>query len=121
MSAYRDALLIDASASEERLRRAGALLAGCGGLVLLDGVTALRPGPRAIRCEVIDPTPHGHRCAEEFKVLIENAARELARSALARHLPRRPLRWSVVEDAGTGARRLWPEPGAGPYPADDED
>ncbi|MDE2347749.1 MAG: hypothetical protein KGL92_04515 [Gammaproteobacteria bacterium] len=113
MSAYRDALVIDAASSAERLRLAGARLERCEGLVMLDGVAVLRPRPGAISCEVIDRSPDGHRCAEEFKVLVENAARDLARSALAGHLPRRPLRWSVVEDAGTGIRPLWTDAGDG--------
>jgi hypothetical protein len=110
MSAYKDALVVDETSSEQRLALATGVLDRCEGVVMLDGVAALRPTLRAILCEVIDPMPTAHRCAEEFKVLIENAERGLARSKLANRLPARPLRWLVVEDHGTGTVVLWPAP-----------
>ena len=108
MSAYKHALVVDDASSEQRLALAAAVLDRCEGVVMLDGVVALRPTPSAILCEVIDPTPTAHRCAEEFKVLVENAGRGLAKSKLGRRLPPRPLRWLVVEDCGTGTVELWP-------------
>ncbi len=84
------------------------MLDRCEGVVMLRSVVALRATPDAIWCEVIDPTPDSHRCAEEFKVLVENAAYALAESKLAAHLPRRPLQWRVVDDRGPGAVNLWP-------------
>jgi len=75
--------------------------------VILDGVLALRPGPDGIRCEVIDPEPESHRCAEEFKVMVENAGRRLAASKLATRLPRRPMRWLVVDVRESGIVELW--------------
>jgi hypothetical protein len=110
VSAYQDALVVDDGSSEQHLRLASEMLERCEGVVMLDGVVALRPTPDAILCEVIERTPSAHRCAEEFKVLIENAGRRLARSRLAGQLPRRPLRWSVVEDCGSGTVALWPAP-----------
>jgi len=110
MSAYKHAVVIDDASSEQRLALAAEVLDHCEGIVILDGVVALRPTPGAILCEVIDPTPTAHRCAEEFKVLAENAGRALARSNLASRLPRRPLQWLVVEDDGAGTVELWPGP-----------
>jgi len=110
MSAYKHALAIDDNSSEPRLALAAGVLERCEGVVMLDGVVALRPTPDAILCEVIDPEPAAHRCAEEFRVLVENAARGLAGSKLASRLPRRPLRWLVVDDYGTGVIQVWPAP-----------
>jgi hypothetical protein len=110
MSAYKDALAIDDTSSEQRLALAAEMLACGKGVVLVGGVIALRATPEAIQCEVIDPTPSERRCAEEFKVLIENAARDLAGSRLASRLPARPLQWLVVEDCGSGTVELWPGP-----------
>lgn len=110
MSAYKHALTVDDSSSEQRLALAAEVLDRCDGVVMLDGVVALRPTPTAILCEVIDPWPTAHRCAEEFRVLVENASRGLAGSKLASRLPRRPLNWIVVDDIGTGTVELWPAP-----------
>ena len=110
MSAYRDALVVDDTSSEQRLDLAAQVLLRCEAVVLLDGVVALRPDAGAIICEVIDPTPNSHRCAEEFQVLVENAGRQLANSRLAKRLPKRPLRWVVVDDYGTGTLELWHAP-----------
>lgn len=108
MAAYKHALAIDDDSSEQRLLLAAGMLERCEGVVMLDGNVALRPTPRVIFCEVIDREPAAHRCAEEFKVLVENAQRRVAQSKLAARLPRRPLHWLVVEDYGTGTLELWP-------------
>ena len=107
---YEDALVIDDASSEQSLEQARALLERSEGMVILDGRIALRPGPDAMHCEVIDPEPESHRCAEEFKVMVENASRRLAASKLASRLPRRPIRWLVVEDRGTETVELWAAP-----------
>lgn len=109
-SGYEQALVVDDESSEQRLALAADLLEACRGIVLLDGVIALRPGPAWIYCEVIDPDPSAHRCAEEFKVMVENAARRLAGSKLALRLPRRPVRWLVVERCEPGIVELWSAP-----------
>ena len=108
MSAYKNALVVDDTSSEQRLALAAEVLDRCKGVVMLDGVVALRPTPDVILCEVIDPLPTAHRCAEEFNVLVENAGRMLSGSKLASRLPPRPLQWLVVEDKGTGTAELWP-------------
>ena len=92
-----EAFVIDDTATPERLAQAADLLDRCTGVVMLMPAIVLRPGVREIRCEVVDPTPAAHRCAEEYKVLVENAARALVRSKLGALLPDRPLRWAVVE------------------------
>ena len=109
-SGYEYALDVDDASSEQRLAEAAGRLDRCEGIVMLDGVIALRPGLAEIRCEVIDPAPSSHRCAEEFKVLVENAGRRLAGSRLASRLPRRPMRWLVVAGSGTEIFELWDAP-----------
>lgn len=108
MSAYRHALTIDDESPAQRLALAAGILERCEGVVMLNGMLALRPTPAVILCEVIDPTPDAHRCAEEFKVLIENASLSLSSSKLAKQLPDRPLQWLVVDDYGSGAIEVWP-------------
>jgi hypothetical protein len=110
MSDYEDALVVDEGSSEQRLSRAAQALERCDRIVMLRRVVALRPTAAEVLCEVIDPMPTAHRCSEEFKVLVENAARDLARSRLASRLPARPLRWLVVDDHGDGTVQLWPAP-----------
>jgi hypothetical protein len=108
MPAYRKAVLVDDAAPAQTLRKAARMLERSAGVVMLGGVVALRPAPQAIRCEVIDPAPDSHRCAEEFRVLIENAAHALANSKLAGLLPARPLQWVVVDGRAAGALKRWP-------------
>lgn len=103
-------LLIDDSSSEQRLTLAAELLDRCMGVVILDGVATLWPGPGEIECVVTEPTGALARCEEEYKVLVENAARALEASELGRRLPNRPLRWVVVDDYGTGTAELWRTP-----------
>ncbi len=110
MTAYGDALTIDESASDQRLAMAAEMLAGCDGVVLLNGIVALRPTGREIVCEVIEPMGTAHRCEEEYKVLVENASRMLSSSRLAPYLPQRRLRWRVVEDHGSGTSESWRAP-----------
>ena len=110
MSAYRDAIAIDACASGERLAAAAAALASGTGVVLLDKQVAMRPAHGHIRCEVVDPMPSARRCEQEFEVLLENARRALQASAFRDLMPRLPLQWLVVEDQGTGIEELWPCP-----------
>ena len=100
--------MLDDASPPQRFALAAEVLDKCAGVVMLDGIVALRPTPHAIICEVVDPMPTAHRCAEEFKVLVENAARALEESRLASRLPPRPLRWVVVEDYGTNTVQLWP-------------
>ena len=102
-----DAFIIDETATPERLAQAVEILDRCTGVVMLMPAIVLRPSVGEVRCEVIDPTPAAHRCEEEYKVLVENAARALERSTLGALLPARPLRWVVVEDRGDGVVEAW--------------
>jgi hypothetical protein len=102
-----DAFVIDDTATPERLAQAADLLDSCTGTVMLMPAIVLRPSVREIRCEVIDPTPAAHRCEEEYKVLVENAARALVRSKLEALLADRPLRWAVVEQRASGMFEAW--------------
>ena len=102
-----DACVIDETATPERLAQAVEILDRCTGIVCFEPAIVLRPSVREIRCEVIDPAPAAHRCEEEYKVLVENAARALDRSKLGALLPDRPLRWVVVEDRGSGVIEAW--------------
>jgi hypothetical protein len=108
MSAYKHALAIDDTSSADSLSSAAEALNHCDDVVLLHDVVALRPAPDAIYCEVLDPMPGAHRCAEEFKVLIENAERCLFKSKLSSLLPSKPLKWLVVRDDGDKVVELWP-------------
>lgn len=101
------ALFVDDTATPERLVQAADLLDRCTGIVMLGPAIVLRPGSHEIRCEVIDPTPAARRCEEEYKVLVENAARALDRSKLGALLPDRPLRWTVVEKRGSVMVEAW--------------
>ena len=103
-------LVIDSSSSEQRLALAVELLERCDGVVVLDGVATLSPNRHGIQCSVTESPQGIARCDEEYKVLVENAARALETSRLGRRLPNRPLHWVVVEDAGTGAVELWRAP-----------
>jgi hypothetical protein len=105
-----ETLVIAPGASEQRLALAGDLLERCEGIVILEGVAKLTPHPDAIECAIVEPAPGASRCEEEYRVLVENAARALRSSRLGAHLPGRPLRWSIVDDDGTGIIELWREP-----------
>ena len=101
MTAYGDALVIDTDASEQQVALAADLLARRAGIVVLDGVLALRATETGLLCEVLDPMPATHRCANEYDVLMENAQRALAASRLRDLLPDLPRRWSVVSSDAT--------------------
>ena len=92
MNAPDDQVLIDDRVSDLKLARAAELLKGCQGSVTLEGVATLLPGE------------------EEYKVLVENAARALRTSRLGSVLPDRRLRWSVVDGTGIDKVELWREP-----------
>ena len=102
-----DAFVIDEIATPERLAQATDILERCTGLILVEPGLVLRPSAREIRCEVFDTAPAARRCQEEYKVMVENAARALHRSKLGALLPDRPLRWVVVEDRGSGVIEAW--------------
>ena len=110
MSAYKDALAIKAGDSDQRFALAGEILANADGVVVLDGILALRPTDHELLCEVIDPAPSARRCANEYEVLVENARLALEGSKLRDLLPHLPQKWLVVEDHGTDTTELWRAP-----------
>jgi hypothetical protein len=93
MTAPPPALSIDDASSVSQLLQAAAIVERCEGSVVFARLVSLSASPKEIRCEVIDLSPGAHRCAEEFAVLKENAARALEGSGFARLLPARPWRW----------------------------
>jgi len=101
-------LVIHSASSEQRLALAAELLDRGDGVVVLEGVATLRPHPDGIECAVTESSQAIARCEEEYKVLVENAARALEASALWRRLPDCPLRWVVIDDRGGDGQRLWP-------------
>jgi hypothetical protein len=105
-----DSLVIDGSSPAAQLAQAGALLASARGSVVLAGIATLTAGAREIRCEIPAPASAFARCEEEYKVLVENAARALRSSGLNPHLPDQRLRWVIVDGAGEDAVELWREP-----------
>ena len=103
-------LVVDDSSSEQRLALAADLLERCDGAVVLEGIATLWPSPHGIECSVTESSQAIARCEEEYKVLVENAARALEASRLGGRLPNRPLHWVVVEGYGTGTVELWRAP-----------
>lgn len=102
-------MLIHDGVSEREFGLAVELLNNREGVVTLEGVATLFPGALEIRCEIPAPTSAAARCEEEYKVLVENAARALRSSRLGPHLPDRRLRWVVMDGTGDDAVELWRE------------
>lgn len=69
-------------------------------IIVIEGDLTLRVSEAAIVCELTDPDPTSHRCAEEYRVMVENAARRLEASGALARIPDRPRRWRVVDAAG---------------------
>lgn len=106
MSAYRDALQIDSTSSRERIRLAFQLLQNGAGAVLLEGRLALRSMENEVLCDVI---AHKPRSAEGYRAIVTEARAALMNSFLWSAVEGKRLRWSVVEDYGTGTIALWEE------------
>ena len=102
-------MFIHEGASEREVNRAAELLKAREGAIMVEGIATLFPGVRGIRCEIPAPSSAAARCEEEYKVLVENAARALRSSRLGPHLPDRRLRWVVVDGTGDDAVELWRE------------
>ena len=100
MSAYKDALHITSNESGRRLALAHDLLGSGQGVVVLDGVIALRPTPEGLLAEVISDSSSRDRAT-----LIDAARSLLAQSTLV--LPAQPYAILVVDDYGTGTLEIW--------------
>ena len=109
VSAPGDSIVLPEGASDSEVRLAAKLLNGRTAALILEGVAKLLPGEREIRCEIAVPTSAAARCEEEYKVLVENAARALRSSRLGPYLADRRLRWVVVDGTGDDAVELWRE------------
>ena len=98
MGAYKDALYITAEETGPRASLAVDVLTTCRGVVVLDGLLALRPEADHITCEVIASraTPGRYRAA------IEDAQSLLNRSTIFNAVSGATLLWVVVEDYGMG-------------------
>ena len=105
----REPLVVAPDATERQLAFAADVLASGEAPVILEGIATLTPGPDAIECSITEPIRGASRCEEEYKVLVENAARALRASPLGPRLRARRLRWAVVDDDGTGVVELWRE------------
>jgi hypothetical protein len=102
-----DTLVIETGDTDPSFVLAARTLAAGRSVVMFDGTLVLRPACGELRCEVVDPTPSAHRCANEYEVLVENAQRALEASKLAALLPQVQRRWLVVGDTGAGTAELW--------------
>jgi hypothetical protein len=102
MSAYKAALHIKSDESGGRLVLAQELLATGQGVVVLDGVVALRPSGSELLCEVI-----ADGSETDFGSVVASARELLATSTLGRSATQRNLQWLVVDDYGTGTQELW--------------
>ena len=107
MSAYPDAIAIDADSSDERLELAAEILASGAGVVILNETISLRPTSTCLHREVVDPSPASRRCENEYEVQVENAQRMLDSSRLGELLPDLPRKWLVIEDHRNGTVELW--------------
>lgn len=110
MAAYTDALTIEVGETGQRLKLAAELLSGGAGVIMLENIVALRSTGSQLLCQVVDPMPRAHRCANEYEVLVENARRTLEGSKLNNLLPRLPRKWLVVEVSGAEMIEVWHPP-----------
>src|SRR5688572_23655630 len=99
MSAYKDALHVDATESGDRIKLAAELLASGSGVVVLNRVLALRPNKGEVLCEVIcqpsqDPV--------QYQAAVQSAKALLAASSLSNVAAAKKQSWLAVDDYGTG-------------------
>jgi len=107
MSAYKDALHLDAKWADDRVRLAADLLRTGQGVVVLDRRVALRPLDGRILCEVIDPWFNGEHSPAKYQAMVDAGKSLLAASPLASVVPADRRDWVVVSDYGTGTVELW--------------
>jgi hypothetical protein len=103
MSAYKDALHLTSAEQGPRLALAAEILAEGSGVVVLDGVLALRPASDKIQCEVISSgttPPHAQ---------VEAAKRLLLVATLGCLVDSHKCDWLLVDEYGTGTVELWRE------------
>ncbi len=93
-------LQLGRDAPRERTALAADMLARGEAAVALEAIVVLRFATDVIHCEIVDPDFSAHRCAEEYRVLMENAARALERSELRQYLTHRAMRWVIRDERG---------------------
>jgi len=98
MGAYKDALHVTAEEVGARAALAMDVLANRRGVVVLDGVLALRPESNHIACEVIA----SRSTSGQYRLAIEEAQSLLKRSTISNAVSGIKLVWVVVEDYGMG-------------------
>jgi hypothetical protein len=103
MSAYKDALHLTSADQGPRLALAAEILAEGSGVVVLDGVLALRYASDKIQCEVISSG------ATPPDIQVEAAKRLLQMATLRRVVDSDKCEWLLVDDYGTGTVELWRE------------
>ena len=108
MSAYKDALYLDSTSSEQRLQLAANLLLTGEVVVLLEGCLALRPYGGRITCEVIDEWSEAQHSQAEYEAMLGRGKSLLFSSKLGSMIPLDRLDWVVVQDYGTGTTQVWP-------------
>ena len=109
MSAYRDALQIDSTSSPKRVQLAVQLLQNGDGAVLLEGRLALRSMEDDVLCDVVAHKPRPAEGYRGYRAMVNEARAALMNSFLWPAVEGKKLRWSVVEDYGTGTIVLWEE------------
>ena len=107
MNIPQELVIIGVGVSEYAANRAARRLKAREIAVTVAGIATLIPDALEIRCVITAPAPALARCEEEYKVMVENAARALRSSRLGPHLPDRRLRWVVVDG---DAVELWRQP-----------
>lgn len=108
MSVDKEALRIDPQAPIEHVAYAVQALQRGAAVVHFHGMVEIYFTDGELRGDVIDPESGAHRCEEEFKVLVENAARLLEQTELGAQLRLDAMRWRVVRTDGDRIHVLWP-------------
>jgi hypothetical protein len=98
MGAYKDALHITGEETGSRASLAVDALTTRRGVVVLDGLLALRPEADHITCEVIASS----MAPSQYRSAIEDGQSLLNRSTIFNAISGTTLLWVLVEDYGTG-------------------
>jgi hypothetical protein len=109
MSAYKNALHVNADDHGQRMRLAEELL-NRGETVVLDEELALRPVSDGLLCEVIASSGTDRKDLERVNRAIKRGKALLRSSQLGELVAGRKLTWLVVDDYGMGTRVLWQAP-----------
>jgi hypothetical protein len=103
--AYQDAFQISSAVDNNRLSLAQSLINDGSGVVIFNGVVALRQTDSGVICEVLHSTINGD---DGYATEVYDAQNLLCESVLWSTLSGFELEWIVVEGYGMGAVKLWP-------------